>query len=182
MKSKYKKWHKYIKSTVKYFVKTFEPGRVLDVGARDGYAMQLLIKAGFDAVGLDINPESSFVAYDDFTDTKIQDKFDYIYCRHVLEHCADTAGFFASCHNVLKPGGILFLTVPLESKEKFEKRNAGKPKKEWNHKVYFESLEEIANLHTKYLGLVFRFDKLCMSEEVGILPLKNEVLLIASRL
>ncbi len=179
MKSKYKKWHKYIKSTVKYFVKNFPKGTVLDVGARDGYALRLFRKAGFYAMGIDIYPEAPEVREDDFTQTTLDTnfKYDYIYSRHVLEHCSDAHSFFESCNKVLKPKGLLFMTVPLESDEKFEKRNEGKPKEEWNHKINFPEISVLADFVSQHMKL----QQIGYSKDIGILPLKTEVCLIASK-
>lgn len=163
------------KSTVKYFVKTFpKKGLIADIGARDGYSSDLLRKAGFEVVATDIKPENPFVIFDDIMDTKLIYKYDYIYSRHVIEHTINADKFFKSCKKLLKKNGILFMTFPLESKEKFIERNQGKPRKEWNHKMYFPDIGSFRKVAEKY----FKTKKLCYSKEVGIKPTKVEVLLI----
>lgn len=163
------------KSTVKYFVKIFKPGLVADIGARDGYSSKLLRKAGFEVVSTDIKPEDPFVIYDDIMDTKLDYEYDYIYSRHVIEHTTSAHKFFESCRKLLKKNGTLFMTFPLESKEKFIERNQGKPRKDWNHKMYFPDMGSFRKVAEKY----FKTKTLCYSKEVGIKPTKKEVLYIA---
>ena len=53
---------------------------------------------------------------DDFQDTKVEGKFDYVYSSHVIEHCSGPLKFMESAYKVLKTGGIAFIYLPLEDR------------------------------------------------------------------
>ncbi len=40
------------------------------------------------------------------------EEFDFIYCRHVLEHIFNTVGFMNECYRILKPEGKMEIIVP----------------------------------------------------------------------
>lgn len=88
---------------------------VLDVGARDG-GLRGYLPAGVRYQGVEINPE--FSAPDilirdiseglPFDDTA----FDYVFCIEVLEHVPEPFRTLSEIHRVLRPGGVLILSVP----------------------------------------------------------------------
>jgi len=162
-----------IKSTVKLFRKTFKSGKVVDIGTRTGYAIKLLTKHGYDAIGTDIEPH--YVNYatehglnvivDDFMNTMLEaNTFDLIYSRHVLEHCPDTIKFFQNCEKILKPKGNIFLTFPLQENLKGE------------HKVFYETINKFKKVLNKFN---FNIKHLDYSIKSGIIPTNKEILLIA---
>jgi len=176
-----------IASTVAYFEKVFPDKslRVLDVGTRIGYAVELLERAGYSASGTDIEPE--YVAYatscgrdvivDDIMNSAFpQNCCDVIFSRHAIEHCNDTVAFFNACDRLLVCGGRLFITFPLESSQRFNKKWLGDGAD--IHKVHYETIEDFRAVLDK---TTFEAELLCYSEDVGIEPMKKEVLLIAKR-
>lgn len=57
----------------------------------------------------------------DITDLKLSDnRFDVIYCSHVLEHIPDDLKAMSEMYRVLKSGGFAFIQVPLSDKPTFE--------------------------------------------------------------
>lgn len=176
-----------IKSTIAVFEKTF-PNKgisVVDIGTRVGYAVKLLNKAGYSAIGTDVEPfyvdhavsKGRNVIVDDVMDTRLRKgTFDVVFSRHVLEHCGDTVQFLNSCKALLKNGGHVFCTFPLESREKFkEKYNKATGLTSAGHKVYYETIDNFRAV----LGMVdFEIKYLDYSEKLGIIPMKKEVLLI----
>ena len=179
---------KMIKSTVRVFVDVFpvKDVKVVDIGARIGYATKLLKNAGYDVIGTEIEPryvdyavkKGRNVIVDNFMNSKLPgNEFDIVFSRHVLEHCADTGKFFDECERILKPFGRVFITFPLEKKKTFsEKFNKKTGMTKAEHRVCYETIEE-------FRGVVdntnFKIEYLDYSEKMGIVPMKREVLLIA---
>ena len=88
---------------------------VLDIGCRDG-GLRRFLPPDIRYQGIDITPE--FVG----PDILIQDisggipfpdaTFDYVFCIEVLEHVPNPFGTMSEIHRVLRPGGVLTLSVP----------------------------------------------------------------------
>ncbi len=113
---------------------TVSTGKVLDVGSSPGLFTELIRRAGYDTVGLDLNPHKRFppaaggLSKNLFLDLKIpvvgadavqapfpfkDNSFDAVMLNETIEHFI---GSPLSCLNeirrVLRPGGSLFLTTP----------------------------------------------------------------------
>lgn len=94
---------------------------VLDIGAGDGMASWMfkfldkqvtsLEPAGVYA-RLESNPGYVPDYTDDYTSINFDNKFDAIWCSHVLEHVRNPGNFLDKIFNDLKDGGTLALTVP----------------------------------------------------------------------
>jgi len=95
--------------------------RYLDVGCSTGFVVEAAREAGWDAVGIDLNPSAiEFgrtrgldlrpVALEDaeFADAS----FDAVSLFDVLEHLLDPVRTLRACTRLLRPGGIVFLYVP----------------------------------------------------------------------
>ena len=103
-----------------------ERGRLLDVGCGDGFFMERLIGRGFQCTGLDpsaqatelcqarIGPLGGAVHCLEIQDYWPPQLFDVVVCGEVLEHVEDDVEMLAHIHRLLKPGGSLVLTVPLD--------------------------------------------------------------------
>lgn len=88
---------------------------VLDIGARDG-GLKRFLPSGVRYQGIDITPE--FAA----PDILIQDisggipfpdaSFDHVFCIEVLEHVPNPYQTLGEIHRVLRPDGVLVLSVP----------------------------------------------------------------------
>jgi 2-polyprenyl-3-methyl-5-hydroxy-6-metoxy-1,4-benzoquinol methylase len=95
--------------------------RYLDVGCSTGFVVEAARDAGWDAIGLDLNPSAiefgssrgldvRAVALEDagFADAS----FDAVSLFDVLEHVLDPVSTLRACTRLLRAGGIVFLYVP----------------------------------------------------------------------
>jgi SAM-dependent methyltransferase len=95
--------------------------RYLDVGCSTGFVVEAARDAGWDAIGIDLNPSAiefgrgrgldlRSVALDEAGFEPAS--FDAVSLFDVLEHLIDPAGTLRACARLLRPGGIVFLYVP----------------------------------------------------------------------
>ena len=98
--------------------------RFLDVGASGGFMTEAAREDGWQAVGIELDPDS--IAYArahypgiDFIRSTAQDyaaeapqEFDLVYCSEVIEHVTDVNAFIAALASLTTPGGYLYLTTP----------------------------------------------------------------------
>ncbi len=98
--------------------------KVLDVGCGNGNNSRQIASLGFDVLGIDIsdktinnakklNPYKN-LRFENIAaeDLDINDKFDAIICCEVIEHLHVPAPVIKSLKNLLKPEGVLIVTVP----------------------------------------------------------------------
>jgi 2-polyprenyl-3-methyl-5-hydroxy-6-metoxy-1,4-benzoquinol methylase len=95
--------------------------RYLDVGCSTGFVVEAAREAGWDAIGIDLNPsavEFGVTRGLDLRPVALEDggfepeSFDAVSLFDVLEHLIDPAGTLRACTRLLRPGGIVFLYVP----------------------------------------------------------------------
>jgi SAM-dependent methyltransferase len=107
-----------------YFIDKYplkHKARVLDVGCGQGVALELFCQKGFNPIGITINHEDylackkkdltvsemdmSFLDFDD-------EEFDFIWCRHCIEHSIFPYFTLSELFRVLKPDSYLYIEVP----------------------------------------------------------------------
>jgi len=115
---------KKIKRNIDNLRKQFPPQEypiVLDVGAREGYAVYWLRKYGYDALGMETEKKycSPIILHGNFLEERLREEtYNIVLSRHSLEHIElenedGTERFLNNCHQILCPGGILYLIVPI---------------------------------------------------------------------
>ena len=95
--------------------------KILDVGCGQGAALEVFSAKGFHPIGITLNHEDvliceqkGFEIYEmdqSFIDFPNKE-FDFVWCRHCLEH--SIFPYFTLCEffRLLKPGGYLYVEVP----------------------------------------------------------------------
>jgi SAM-dependent methyltransferase len=108
------------------------PGALLDVGCGRGDLGAVLVKRGWRVAGLDPSAEAcafarargveartgtlNTIAYED-------ESFDAVVMRHSLEHVPDPRADLARAYRLLRPGGLLVISVP--NFDSWERRRFG---------------------------------------------------------
>ncbi len=94
------------------------PGRVLDIGCGRGQMLQELRSMGWECFGTEFPGQAAkglpFRVYDsDLVDLHLPgESFDAITLWHVFEHLKDPFSALAEIGRILKPGGLLVISVP----------------------------------------------------------------------
>lgn len=97
--------------------------RFLDIGCSIGSSVEAARDAGFEATGIDLDPQSIAMAAEHFSQCRFLhtssgdlaragERFDLIFCTEVIEHVTDPQAFVDDLRTLLNPGGIVFLTTP----------------------------------------------------------------------
>lgn len=97
--------------------------RFLDIGCSIGSSVEGARDAGFEATGIDLDPQSIAMARAHFPQCRFLhtssgdlaragERFDLIFCTEVIEHVTDPQAFVDDLRTLLNPGGIVFLTTP----------------------------------------------------------------------
>jgi len=89
--------------------------KILDVGSGEGVLVEELRRGGWDAIGLDLNYEGDWVRRGDVRAIPFpSSSFDAVTCLDTLEHLefVDQPKALAEVNRVLRPGGVLLLSVP----------------------------------------------------------------------
>jgi SAM-dependent methyltransferase len=97
------------------------PGRLLDVGCGIGTELEVARERGWQATGIELATGSLRIARAeglDVIDRPLADaglpaaSFDLVTANHSLEHIPQARSVLADVRRVLKPGGLLFVSVP----------------------------------------------------------------------
>ena len=95
--------------------------RHLDVGCSTGFVVEAARDAGWEAIGIDLNPSAIEFGRSRGLDLRtvaledagfVRGSFDCVSLFDVLEHLLDPGRTLRACVDLLAPGGIVFLYVP----------------------------------------------------------------------
>ncbi len=103
-------------------IKTHPGLKLLDIGCAFGYYLDLARLYGWDATGVEFNPQAVQEGRDtfklDIRQGRVQDQgfkdesFDVITCWDLIEHLQDPKAFLQENNRILKTGGSLVLSTP----------------------------------------------------------------------
>jgi len=107
-------------------IHNFEQLKILEVGCAEGGFLDVLYELGMDVAGVELSPGRVEIAKQknpkmnvmvgDITSPniadEINDQFDLIVLRDVIEHIPDRNATFKNISKLLKPGGFLFVSFP----------------------------------------------------------------------
>jgi SAM-dependent methyltransferase len=117
-------WFRHRNNCIISAIKRFLPnGMIVDLGGGNGYVTRRMLDEGFDAVLLEPGPVGAFngkverklplVICSTLEDVNFpENSIDAIGCFDVIEHIRDDHLFIDDIQRVLKPGGLLYVTVP----------------------------------------------------------------------
>ncbi|PIR02218.1 MAG: hypothetical protein COY73_00720 [Candidatus Nealsonbacteria bacterium CG_4_10_14_0_8_um_filter_37_14] len=95
--------------------------KILEIGCDKGRLVKEIKKYSKNVIGIDINREAvkmavtSNIVEMDGTDTNFPpNSFDKIYSCHTIEHISNLNKFFKEIDRILKPGGIVVISYPIE--------------------------------------------------------------------
>lgn len=110
---------------VRHLKKEHPSPRLLDIGCADGSFLKRMEPLGWQATGIDTDPQSIQIArkkglqvrQGNLTrDLFSPNTFDAITLNHVLEHLYDPVDTLEICYQFLRPGGVIWIATPnLES-------------------------------------------------------------------
>lgn len=105
------------------FERSLEHHRILDVGCATGSFVEVAIRQGLEAFGVEPSSYAVDLAQrrglpvmqgDLFSSGLPHDQFDGIHLSHVLEHLPDLHSSMERLSRLLIPGGLLYVEVPLQ--------------------------------------------------------------------
>lgn len=106
--------------------------KVLDIGCGQGLALERFREAGLDALGLTLGGDYEICRQKGFEvrqmDQNFMDlpdgAFDFLWCRHVLEHSVAPLFTLSEYRRVTKPGGLIYVEVPAPDTSAHHERNS----------------------------------------------------------
>lgn len=103
----------YLEPVVEKLARDYPGARVLEIGCNNGVFLDLLNKAGFDAVGIDPATDHPKAVRAYFTEASAGrfDPVDLVVANNVLAHIDDLQNTFRGILRVLKPDGVLVFEV-----------------------------------------------------------------------
>jgi len=91
-------------------VETKDFNTVLDIGSGDGEHKRFLEHQGKIVKSVDFDKDADFRG--DFMEIDIQEKFDCVWCSHVLEHQRNVGAFLDRLLSLVKDDGVIAIAVP----------------------------------------------------------------------
>jgi len=83
----------------------------IDIGSGEGVQSKILMHAGLKVFQLDKYSASADYKVD-FIDYKFDQKFDVVFCSHVVEHQRNVGAFLDKIFDVLNDEGVLIISAP----------------------------------------------------------------------
>jgi SAM-dependent methyltransferase len=102
------------------------PQRVLHVAPENSFEARLRSTANLDYVTGDLEAPADFTL--DLTNALFDsESFDVVICLHVLEHIKDDGSAMRELRRIVRPGGLVFVDVPLDERQHTYEPEADNP-------------------------------------------------------
>lgn len=101
------------------------PSRMLDIGGGGGFFARAFEDFGFgESTVVDLDKDACEFARSEMNLSRVynesvesflestNERYDFIYCRHVIEHLVDPVGFIKACTGLLAIGGVFVVQCP----------------------------------------------------------------------
>lgn len=120
---------------ISFMQDNLQEGKVLDVGSAQGYLTVMLLSKGYDVISLDISPlrvvkvrdraanrglNPHCIAADALELPFTNESLDIIIAGEVIEHLTEPEKTLNEFYRILKPKGILIVTVPHDEKISYQ--------------------------------------------------------------
>jgi len=115
-------WRKHAFLTDLCYLEDMAPGKLLEVGCGNGHFLREATAAGWQAVGIDFDPNAIAAAQmipavqalvGDLLSMGFADgMFDAVVMNNVIEHLPMPDSVFKECQRILRPGGRLVMVTP----------------------------------------------------------------------
>jgi len=121
-------WGWYFEKIADILVRKFKPENILDIGCSDGLLLSFFHTRGLQCYGVDISKKSIMFAPEEIKENLMlldiekeylpfkDNTFECITILEVLEHLHDHSLIISEMYRVLKPGGIVLMSSPVNSK------------------------------------------------------------------
>lgn len=163
-------------------------GKVLDVGCSNGAFLKVFEEEGFKCHGVEFGEAAAVEAskffpvyYGEFPEIEIEEKFDVIIFRGVIEHVIDAKAYLKKAVSLLSPDGYLLITAT-PNRDSF---SCNLYEEKWNQHYPEVHLLHLAERHlTVYLnqqGLKLLSEKY-FYEETSYADPENDLLTVAEAL
>lgn len=114
--------HKKIRGSfaIERLIQDYDFETVLDIGCGEGIHTEEFLRAGKCVTAIDYGKSDYFLRKGDsinaiiadFNTYEFEEKFDCVWCSHVLEHQLNVNVFLKKVYSLLKDGGVLAISVP----------------------------------------------------------------------
>ncbi len=149
--------------------------RALDVGCGGGATVAAFRKAGWEAVGIDLNDTAIRAGKDAGLNLYAKDiaevephSFDVVTAFHVIEHVSSPRAFLNQCAARLVPQGILVLDVP-----NYGSRNARRLREYWPNLYPNLHLYQFTIATLKKYLVTSSLDEICTQKMAGYGPAED---------
>jgi SAM-dependent methyltransferase len=137
---------------------------VLEFGSGFGHWLLLAKAYGHNAFGIEIKKErveysraSGLSVYYDLSELPVGQQFDFIFSEAVFEHVSDPVPYVKELSDLLKPGGVMVLSIPYGLSEKANKKSIREYEGDDHIPKVVDPLEHVnvfTNKSIRKLGLV----------------------------
>jgi SAM-dependent methyltransferase len=112
-----------LKRILRRFLRHARGNAFLDIGCNTGFGVEAARRLGYDATGVDLSDEAIDIAARLYPQNRFVKgtaqafaqegrQYDAILCREVIEHMPEVHSFMTALRDLMKIGGVLWLTTP----------------------------------------------------------------------